>query len=99
MRKHYFIYGIAFPKRDIEIGLFVLEMDFFEGETEDNAAQMVQIICKKNGWNVKAVRNYTFRKVSDNFLKSMFDETSFLRRPGDDGSRPQSESDGGTGGG
>lgn len=94
---HCYVYGILFPKRDLEVGLFSLKNDLFEGETEENAVVMLNIICDKMEFDITKIKSYVFKKVSDNYFKELQDATSILRGPGNDGSVMPGESVGGTG--
>lgn len=84
-KTHVFVYGILFPKKDLEIGLFNIELDIFEGNTEENAIAMLHIICDKMKFDVTKIKAYCFKKVSENYLKELQDATGVLRGLGNDG--------------
>lgn len=83
--RYFYSFAFLFPQKRIETGVFSLQFDFYEGNTEENTQMLIGEICKQNNWKTERVRNFAFKKLSEGFINEVANAAGFIPGPGNVG--------------
>ncbi len=83
--KFFYSFALLFPGKDLETGVFSLDFDFYEGNTDENTQNVIDMVCNNRHWNRKAVRNYAFTRLGENFIEEIAHASGYVRGPGNVG--------------